>query len=538
MVSINVIVLRRGTPKPIASWRFETGGRVVTQDGGAPLSPEEVWRQLALTIHELACEASQEQPYSNFQADVFLLVCGRLPEHLYDIDDVERIVKGARYHNWGGNIYLAWEGSTETDFKSLNQHLDAVLEAWFRGLVGLGLTDLIEIPWKEYAAEPDVNKLLYRSALKSEERLQRLRGLAGDEAWRVVLRDHPFSPIESFIKKFIGEATGSDQAIFFDGKPSLLDLAQMLDKSHGPEHGGKQFIGVRSFREESGLEALLDREFPGERPFYFNSILEWLYSFLRLNPVRRTAASVPRAGRAEGEADVRWVTPRAEGGIRLRPNDGDIRLLVTCAFHTERSKPLDLDRDQAGWYAPTHWLHASNEIGEVLSRLPFRVQVEVHHDITCERLPHLLNDKSFTAWLHLGHGKRGKGLKEEMTGQFVSVERWRGCFKNYEGSLQLIVFSACESAEAAEAFAHHGVPVVVGFEEEVLTLAARQLSAMVIPAALRPGNRQAHLIEVFRAAAEELGKVSYAEENEDGVLEDKVYGAAGPRAFAARLNPQ
>jgi hypothetical protein len=543
MVEIEVIILRRRTPKQIAAWRFiidpiDPEEQWVALYGDEVISPEEAWRRLAFDIHERACDASRESPYSQFQVDVFLLVRGRLLEHLYDRDELEKIVSGARYHTWGGNIYLAWIGPKDTDFKTLYSDSEVELEDWFNALVNLGITDLIEIEEK-YNEGPEINKILYRSARRSEKRLESLRGFVSEDAWRVILRREAFSTIEAFIKKLVGESTeGRNQAIYFERPPSLLDLAQMLNELHGPEGGGHLFIAVHSRKVESGLEALLKIQFPGEQLFYFNSTLEWLYSFIRLNPAKRPGASGPRADHAEGDAHVQWVIPGEGAGIRLRPNTGDLRLLVTSAFHFRWSRSFGLDREQNDLDVSTHWLHATTEIGEVISRLPFHIHVEVHHDITCERLPRILEDKSFTAWLHLGHGKRGKGLKEEQTGQFVSIERWEGCFRNYEGSLQLVVFSACESAEVAEAFARLGVPVAIGFEEEVLTSAAQKLSAMVIPAALQKGDRQAHVLEAFRAAVVELGKLTYTEENQDGAREDKRYGAAGPKAFAAKLKPQ
>lgn len=510
----------------IDSWGCVTAGdgRLLARYKDLSIPAEDAWRRLALTIHERACEAARELPYSHFEVDVFLLVRGRLVEHIPHDVALKKIVNGARYHTWGGNIYLAWVGSSETEFKTLYQGSELVLEKWFRALVELGVTDLIEIPKGDDQPEPDLYRVLLKRALLSEDRLSKLRKLVNDRGWRLILR-YQASAIKTFIKRFVGEAQEppdeKNLAVFYDLNRSsdwggLLDLVPR-------NHDGELFVAVNSAKIVSNLEAVLKGRLPGAALFYFNSITEWLYAFVRLNPGSRPEAEKPPAKPTQDGGAVEWVVATEGATISSMPNTGDLRLLVTSAFTNTGTQ-----EEQC--------LAAAAEIGDVRSNLPFHVEVEVHHSIICERLPSILKDRShkdrtFTAWLYIGHGESGMVVDEEPT----SADRWKDCFHGYKGSLQLVMFSACESAGLAREFAKLGVPVAVGFEGEVLTDAARKLSAPVVPAALQSGDRQAAILEVFRDAVVELQRTSYVGVNEEGRCEDKHYSDADPKAYAATL---
>lgn len=512
---------------------------MVAQYGGEVITVEEAWEQMALDIHEMACEAAQEFPYAHFEVDIFLLVRGRLLEHLYldDREELKKIVNGARYRNWGGNIYLAWVGSKETEFKLLYPGAGIDLEEWLRALLDLGLTDIIEIPEKDDCQEPGIYRTLHQSALKSEQRLEALRELVGDNPWRLFLLDTAFL-IKPFLRKFFGEeqerAERKGAAVFFDREPPF-GWGQLLDELPAAGHGGRLFVAVRSRKKEYNLESLVKSKFPGHEPFYFNSTIEWVYSFLRLNPAWPRRAPGDLAGLAPDDGGVEWVSGAEGATISSKPNTGKQVLLATCAFRFTRKMAFKVPGEELA-RARRHCLAASTEIGAVKRNLPFHIGVEVHHCITSERLPQILNRRPFTAWLHLGHGERGSGLKDELTNQFISPAMLTGCFRGYHGSLRLIVFSACESADIARAFAELGAPVAVGFENKVLNEAARQVSAALMPAAFQGDDTQAAILEAFRAAAVELRQPGFVVEGEGGRKEEVHYSDGGARAFAARLN--
>lgn len=542
MMKIDVFVLRRGTPTRIDAWKCvsDQRGRMVAQYEDEVITVEEAWEETAVNIHEMACEAAQEFPYAYFEADIFLLVRGRLLEHLFydDREELKKIVNGARYHNWGGNIYLAWVGSKETDFKGLYPAAEVDLEDWVRTLLDLGLTDIIEVPEKDDKPEPGIYNVLHQSAVRSEGRLEALKEFVGDIRWRLFLLDTAFL-IKPFLRKFRGEeqrrAEGKGAAVFFDREPRY-GWGQLLDELPEEGHGGRVFVAVRSLKKEYNLESLLKSKFPGRELFYFNSTLEWVYSYLRLSaPWRPPFAGA--SGGSEGVDDgVEWVSGAEGATISSKPNDGEQALLVTCAFRFRRKAAFDGSREALA-KARRHCLAASAEIGAVRRRLPFHIGVEVHHCMTAERLPEILGRRPFTAWLHLGHGERGSGLKDELTNQFISPAMLTGCFEGYHGCLQLVVFSACESTDFARAFARLGAPVAVGFENKVLTEATRQLSAALMPSAFGGGDTQAAVLEVFRAAAVELRQPVFVAEGEGGSKEEMRYSDGGARAFAARSDP-
>lgn len=540
MIQIDVIVLQRRTAEKIDSWGGVTAGdgRLLARYDDLSIPAEDAWRRLSLTIHEKACDAAREFPYSHLEVDVFLLVRGRLVERIPDEDGLKKIVNAAHHHTWGGNVYLTWVGSSEAEFRSLYQGSELTLENWVRALIDSGVTDLIEIQKEDDKPGPDLYRVLHESALKSEKRLEKLRRLVNDGGWKPILR-YQASAIKAFIKKFVGEDQASagykNLAVFYDLNRSS-DWGELLDFVP-KDHDGNLFIAVNSQKTVNNLEAVLKGQLPGAELFYFNSILEWLYSFLRLNPARRPKAPKSPTEPPQDDEAVEWVEATEGARISSKPNAGDLCLLVTSAFNLERELAFDFNADSRNKKVK-HCLDAATEIGDVRRNLPFYVYVEVHHSIICERLPEILKDRSlkdrsFTAWLHIGHGERG-GLVEE-SNQFVSADRWTGCFHGYKGSLQSVMFSACVSSELARKFAKLGVPVTVGFESEVLTDAARKLSAMVMPSALQTGDRQTAILEGFRDAVIELRRTSYVEVNGEGRYEDKHYSDSNPKAFAAKL---
>jgi hypothetical protein len=515
-------------------------GRLLALYDDLSIPAEVAWRRLALTIHEKACDAAQESPYSHFEVDVFLLVRGRLVEHIPDEDNLKKIVNAARHHTWGGNIYLAWVGASEAEFKSLYQGSELTLENWVRALIDLGVTDLIEIPEEEDKPEPDLYRVLRESASKSEKRLEKLRRFVNDDGWKLILRYRSYQAeaIKTFVKRFVGERQESAEynnlAVFYDLNRSS-HWGELLDQVP-KDHDGNLFVAVNSQRIINNLEAVVKRQLPGAELFYFNSTLEWLYSFLRLNPRHRAESRRSTTNPPQDDEAVEWVDAPEGARISSKPNTGDLRLLVTSAFDLKRQRDFDFNTDIR--IQEEHCLAASIEIGDVRRTLPFHVAVEVHHSIICERLPDILKDRffkdrSFTAWLYIGHGRR-RGLIDGKTNQLASIDRWTGCFHRYEGNLQLVMFSACESSDLAREFAKLGVPVAIGFENEVLTDAARRLSATVMHEALQTGQRQAAILEVFRDAAVELHRPSYVDINEEGRYEDRHYSDAGPKAFAVK----
>jgi hypothetical protein len=365
-----------------------------------------------------------------------------------------------------------------------------------------------------------------------------LRKLVGLDGWRVILRDGA-SFLNNFIEHFITElhlSEGNNLAVFYDQRPPL-GWAQLLKRAREYHRGGNLFVAAisrSSDKDIQDLEELWERDFPGLKLFIFKGAFEWLYAFIRLAQASGPATLAQQVNLTH--RDITWVTPTNKTNFDTELPGGDVSLLVTSAFTFSPASETSSDvfeeralQDDAEDEAE-YCLDAAKEIGGILSHLPFYVRVKVLHCITAEELPNFLEGHPFTAWIHLGHGDE-RGLRENPATQSASSQRWLDCFNDYERGLQLVIFSACESADLARSFAESGLTqVAIGFENQVLTQATRTLSGKVMPAALQSGNRQKAILQAFLEAVIGLHRRSY-EEN----CEDRYYSDAAPRAFAVTL---
>jgi hypothetical protein len=533
-MQIDVIVLLRGTTEKIAHWQFstDTNKRFLTRNTNRQML-EVVWQQLALDINKLACDNA------NTRFDVFLLLRGQLLENLYSLGLLEVMLKAARNHAWGSDIYLVWE---HTEFGKLKLKVEKALVSLFHLLLKFGISDLIELPKNAGLTEEGECTLLHDLAAESESRRVLLKKLVNGDGWgRVVLRDELYL-VEEFIETLVQEGLlsveGENLSIFYDKRP-IGGWRQLLKKSLNFQGVKNLFVAALSRIDRmdlKDLEELWQQKWPGLKLFAFNGIFEWLYALVRLNQTRH---SLNQALDDPPHNNIVWVAPNKDRQVNSEPTDANLCLLVTSSFafrlrdnefyKSQESASIDAREPQA-----KDCIEAANEIGCVLSSLPFHITTDVVHCITCERLPDFLEARFFTAWLHLSHGTRKLGLQEEQElKQFVSHEEWLACFDKYEGGLQLVIFSVCESAELARSFVEEGVArVAVGFENKVLTRAVRKLSGKVMPMALHAGNRQAHILNAFRKAFDGLDRRIYTQQNIH-----KRYSDAGPKAYAVKLKP-
>jgi hypothetical protein len=537
MMQFDLIILRQGTAERIDAWRYATDQDreffITLDENKNRLLPEEVWRELALRINQSTCNGSA------LRLDVIMFLRGNLFENLCDESRLMEIVDSARNHTWGANLYIAWD-KAGAKFQSLFQEQKSVLvlEKWFRKLLQSGVTDLIEISDGIRLRQPNEDKRIRDSALESENRRGRLCKLVGQDGWGLTLRDSVY-----FLKDFIDRVevsplAGEDKnlAVFYDQRPPG-GWKQLLERSSIFKRSGNWFIGAlarSNVRDLEDLEGLWEQAAHEAKPvefrgiFQFAGVFEWLYALLRLREACRTP---PPSQTAQQHNDIVEVEHSSNLLFKQEPNKSELRLLITTTFClTQKREPGAFDGNDSDFIRrrEAHCIAAANEIGRVLRGLSFHVVVEVHQGITCETLPPLIA-KSFTAWLHVGHGDSEQGLYEEQTRQFASPERWRDCFIDYEGSLQLVVFSVCESTAIAKLFAEAGVGIAIGFENEVLTKATREHSAEVIPAAMQIGDRTNAILDCFRQAVDALRSRSYREDRHD-----RYYSDARPKAFIAK----
>jgi hypothetical protein len=535
-MQLDVVVLRRRTTEEIDAWKYRADERkrIITQrKDGSCLPPEEAWQQLAITINQLACAYSRHNNHSHLQVDIFLIVRGLLIENLSVISNLEDVVNAARDHTWGANIYVVWDQTPDKDFKVLYGKSRAKLEQFFRAVVRSRVTDLIEVTKDAKKTEPDEYNRLSEGALQSEKRREKLRKLVNDDGWEVLHHDRSYL-IKDFLEMFFEEeplsASAKNLAVFYEHELRRNGgWALLFNKSDKFYGGGKLFVTTIVQKDASDLEVIWKQKYPAAEVLYLNGMLEWLYSYIRLRQAHHHP--IPSASpTVRAEDQVESVEPSEIMLSRREPDQSDLRLLVTSTFYYRERRTIEDDDDRAD-LEREFCIHAANEIGDVLRTLPFNVAVEIHHCVTCEQLPDILKGKSFTAWLHLGHGDREGGLKEESAepgraGQYASPERWRDCFNLYEERLPLVVFSACESSGLARMFAESVSSVAIGFENEVLTKATRTFSAEVIPKVLREGGGLPAALDAFRSAYAWLSSKSD---------QDMPYSAARPKLFRVKF---
>jgi hypothetical protein len=513
-MQIDAIILLQGTTEAIEAWRFNTdqnGQFYTVNEPGSHIPHKDKWEELAIKINRLAYGGAHTP------VDVFLYLRDPLRETFYNYGHLKNIVNYARNHTWAGNLYLVWDQQAGTAFSSLYPGNAIVLEKWFQVLSEERVTDLIEITKEIKSKYPDALNLLRVCADVAKQRRNNLRGFVTAEGWGVILRNEASLP-EAFIKilvkaKLLPSDT-TNKVIFFDQKPHF-GLIELLDKSRRLSQEGSRLVTSLPKINSNELKYLCNREGLNE-PIDFNGTFEWLYALIRLNQASRASAPTPLVGYSQEYFE--GVEPSEERLFRLELNDGNLRLLVTSAFH---------HKDGEGYC-----IAAAQEIGALLRYLPFNIDIEVHPYINCGSLPGVLKDKQFTAWLHLGHGKSGQGLCEAGNEEYASPKRWLACFKAYQRNLQLVLLSVCESADIARLFAAAGVRVAIGFENEVLTGATKILTEKVIPAALQTGDRQEAIIVAFQEACRSLSSRTDLHNGEE-----KSYIDARPRAFGVRIKP-
>lgn len=514
-MQIDLIVLQRGTSVRIEAWRYATDANqdyFITLNGlETRLMPEAAWRGLALKTNRLA-GANTDAP--TLALDVFLFLRGRFVENL-NLFKFEEMVCNARDHSWSSNIYVVWDQTSQTKFESLYGDDGRTLENWFRVLLKYGVTDLIEIPKKDQVRDDDQSgllRLLRDCALKSAARREGMPKLVSDESWGITLRDGAFF-LEEFLGKFFREEAPVGQRknliVFYDQRPpkswiQLVENSRVFDRSNNwfVALGRNDKIALNDLRPLWIQEASVVKHRCFDGIFVFDGAVEWLYSVIRL---RQAGVSSPSELLSANQADVEWVPSTNNASSEPESGKEDLRLLITSLFvlqeeHFTSTGYANVVKEQRDYF-----LEAAKEVGAVLRNLKFNVAVEVYHCMRVNQLAGLVKKKPFTAWLFLGHRNAPQELREEFARHYADPQDWLYGFKLLRGgSARLVFLSAFESTVIARNLVVSGVDVAVGFKNATLAGTSRAFSAVMIPAALTPGQRRDAILSAFSKAKEEF----------------------------------
>lgn len=492
-MQLEVVVLRDKTTQPLENWRCKTDaeGKLriydLLDDPLTPKDAENCWQELALKI----CALTPPQ-----KVDVFLRLELGLAEQIHEVAPLEDVINLAQKYSWGGNIYVEWNQQQNSKFCPSDHAI--FLRTWLTMLADRGITALIEMPRKE-AKDPNKFVSLRRCAGQAEDRRNHLRDAVNGGDWAAVVESELEGLLIDLAKTGLIPPDGPNEIVFY--APRSKQLKKLREKSAQAGRTGSRLLTAAAGVDAENLEEWWDL-----KPLYFNGTLEWLYSFIRLNSQSRVVSAVHEAN----SDNVIWIEPEEPGHLRT---DGSLDFLITAAF--------DANTQQA------HCIAAAEQVGHVLRNVPFHVNTTIYPYVTCDEIPTILGDNSFTAWLHISHGERGSGLLEGRAGQYAHGKRWEASIPARGGGLQLVILSACESDDIARALASKGVRVAIGYREEVRSEAARQVAERVVLEALQRGDRQEAILRTFNHVCERL---RHHTERHD--QEIRRFADALPRAFA------
>jgi hypothetical protein len=492
-MQLEVVVLRDKTTHPLENWmcRTDADGRIWVYDLLGELSTkkaaEACWRDLALKISGLS---------SPQKVDVFLRLEIELAEQIHDVGPLEEVITLAQKYSWGGNIYVEWNQEKNSKFRPSDHSI--FLRNWLTMLADRGISALIEMPKKE---AKDSNKFvsLRRCAGQAEDRRNHLQAAVNGGNWAAVVDSDLEGLLIELAKTGLIPLDGPNEIIFY--APRSKQLRKLHKKSGEAKRKGSQLLTAAVGVDTESLQEWWD-----SKPLFFNGTLEWLYSFIRLNSEARVL-SPPQETTSE---NVIWIEADEPG--HLRPA-GYLNLLITAAFDANSQ--------------PDHCIAAAEQVGDVLRNVPFHVNTTIYPYVTCDQIPKILANNSFTVWLHISHGTRDLGLYEGRSQEHAQLKRWEASIPARGGGLQLVILSACESDDIARALAAKGVRVAIGYGEDVRAEAAKQVAERVVPEALQKGDRQEAILRAFNYVCEQLRH--YTETHDSEI---RRYADALPRAFA------
>jgi hypothetical protein len=506
-MEVDVIVMVEGGIQSIMDWqlRHDSKGelRALYADGRS--QPEEsAWEDLAVEINRRAFEGDHTP------VELFIYLRDGLDNSIYDYRTLQRLAAGARDHAWGGKLYIVWDKLPAKTFKlAFGEAANQILLAkCFCAFLHEGVTNLIELTQKRprrndsFGEKPfdEKKKALRGAVVILERRLQTLRSAVTDDGWGYVLRNDAWL-LETLLSELGKEGClpsgRPNHIVLFDASPRL-GPKELLDKFDRVNHNRRGLVGVVPEADSEALEYQCQTAQPPLEILHFNGIFEAVYGLLQLNKARkheiRPEVFNPNVG-VEIES-IEVIDPAVFHSSTLQSS---LRLLITSAHH-----PTD---------EPEHSIAAANEVGAMLRALPFHLDVEVYPSVICESLPKLLESRQFAAWIHISHAKEKRGLYEAKSEGYALPERWLTCFAAYKSTLQLALFSSCESAEVARLFAAAGVGVAVGFRNEVLVEATRILAERVVQATMQAGSDQDNILLAFRYACERLAARTTGDES-------------------------
>ena len=437
------------------------------------------WANLAT---EIARRAAAREP---FRVDLYLHFKGDHLAGRYDYDFVEKLLELAREHAWGGRVFVVLDQGILRHPDDVRDNLPLIahwLETVHRGSVA----DIVLTNFSRGNPAPPPPGDLKKAGLNCRKQFNNLPRLVAPGIWRCW--PVPRSALErlSFDDDLMPGGRGADRnfLIVVDRKGAITADEKNEIKKFIRKNGGGRFalavVGIAASKLPTDLLTLATEL--SLRVIEFRGWLDLRFFLARLN--RLCISHVPLLPETIQAVTVETGQPF---GSSKKPLPG---LLITSGFNHQADSALCRE--------------TARDVGKLLHVVCQRAEYLIHPSLRAGELSALFAaTKELTAWWFIGHGKRAHGL-QDVDGRMMSPSEWLEKIPRCGKKLPLAFFSACRSAETAQAFARAGVGVAIGFDSDTLPSPCRLLAIMVIEAALNSRGEPDEIMSAFAAGCRRL----------------------------------
>lgn len=426
------------------------------------------WEAIACRIAEAA--------YQNGSVTATVCVCpAGTGTSAFDSEYLESLLRRARRHVWGAPLHVvvdpkAWIPRTGEELLNTFR--------WFETALDAGATDILEVL---NLPKERPRRCLEKACRRSATRRSELRRAGRTAPWCAVFAEERNQDRVRFLADFAYDTQADPQAanlIIGIDRARLNEQAKYVEKALDTYRANDFLVAaVRNHAKGPLLDLCAKRTV---RWFDCQGLFELRYALLQLKR-RGTACAHGTYGEfVEVEVAEPARFPRSPP-----------LLVLTSAFHAGSD--------------PERCIRAAGDVDAVLHGVPNEPEYRVLPGVTTGAFMDLLESSGpVFAWVHMGHGCGGEGLRQYGAGTGTRAEHWLGCFADHNQALPLVFLAACHSAEVAQCFAEAGVGVAVGFRGQVGPEECQFLVRRIMPAALRSQGNPDTILQEFQTGCEQL----------------------------------
>ncbi len=433
--------------------------------------------------------AALDTPYLDVEAYVVL---SRKATRQVDREALATVVRCAKQHVMGAPVFLvlpsrSWRGLT-------GQH--EACRRWFGTALREGIADIVELPdheWPESGA-PSADVLREAHNAFVSERLACIQNAPAATRWRYVRTSAAPGGSPGARLPFLHDYLLVPDA---DGKANVLVVAK--GGPHTQMKGARR--ALEQWKSHERLVATLDSppspklsELCAEANLNIlpcRGVFELRYVLDQLNA--RSVDSPEAMRRCLERVELRGEPLFPPGAV----GNG------ACVIMTSSYNP-GTESDWDGCIAAARDMHV------IVSRLRHPQTHRVLPCVNIARLGRLLDSISeIAAWVHIGHGYRGRGLSAYEPNSGMSGDQLLACFRRYKRSLPLVFLASCHSSTIARSFAERGAGVAIGFQGRAYPEDCQRLEQLVLDGCLQRNGDTETILAGFQVGCEELDAGSF-----------------------------